>query len=258
MGKYAIVSDIHSNIEALGEVLKDIDSRGVDEIVCLGDVVGYGPNPIECTDLIMEKCKWSLKGNHDEALIHGAYAFNMRAQKAIEWTKDQLKPRFFSGSAARRRWEFLSNLDLRKEVEGRLYIHGSPRDATNEYILATEIGFGRTDKFEEIFDSFEKLLFVGHTHLPCVITDEYQATNQSELEDSTYKHEKGKAIINVGSVGQPRDRNNKACYVTVEKNGDVDEISWHRVEYDFEKTMEKINKIPALDPALGSRLKEGV
>ena len=251
---YAIISDIHSNIEALTNVLADIKSRNVDKIVCLGDVVGYGPNPIECTDLIMENCDWTLKGNHDEALIHGAYAFNMRAQKAIEWTKEQLKPRFFSGSAARRRWEFLSNLELRHEEDGVMYIHGSPRDATNEYILATEIGFGRTDKFEEIFDSFEKMLFVGHTHLPCVITDKYESTNQSELDDSQYVHKEGKAIINVGSVGQPRDRNNRSCYVTV----DGDTIRWHRVEYEFEKTMEKINKIPALDPALGSRLKEGV
>jgi predicted phosphodiesterase len=94
---YAIISDIHSNIEALTEVLKDIDTAGIKDILCLGDVVGYGPNPLECTDTIMQRCKITLKGNHDEALVHGAYAFNMRAQKAIDWTRDQLKPGFFSG-----------------------------------------------------------------------------------------------------------------------------------------------------------------
>ena len=101
---YAIVSDIHSNIEALSVVLDDIEKLGITDILCLGDVVGYGPNPLECVDLIMERCKVTLKGNHDEALVHGAYAFNLRAQKAIEWTRDQLKPGFFSGSAVRRRW----------------------------------------------------------------------------------------------------------------------------------------------------------
>ena len=100
---FAVISDLHSNIEALTKVMEDIESIGVTDIVCLGDIVGYGPNPLECVDLVMQKCRYSLKGNHDEALVHGAYAFNLRAQKAIEWTRDQLKPGFFSGSAVRRR-----------------------------------------------------------------------------------------------------------------------------------------------------------
>ena len=251
---YAIISDIHSNTEALTKVLAHIDGQSnVEKIVCLGDVVGYGPNPRECTDMIMDRCSWTLKGNHDEALIHGAYAFNMRAQKAIEWTKDQLKPRFFSGSKTKKRWEFLSNLPLRHEESGNLFIHGSPRDATNEYILASEIGFGRTEKFDEIFEAFENLLFVGHTHLPCVINDDYEAINASDMDDGKYTHEEGKAIINVGSVGQPRDQNNNACYATV----DGDTVTWNRVEYDYEATIAKIEKINALDPALGTRLRDG-
>ena len=251
---YAIISDIHSNIEALGEVLKDIEKRGVKDILCLGDVVGYGPNPLECTDLIMTRCKLSLKGNHDEALVHGAYAFNMRAQKAIDWTRDQLKPGFFSGSAVRKRWEFLTNLALRHEDGPVLFIHGSPRDPTNEYVLATEIGFGPTEKFEEIFASFKKLLFVGHTHLPCVITDEYESKTSAELENAWTYPGKGKAIINVGSVGQPRDRDNRASYVTV----DGDKVEWHRIPYDFATTMNKMDKISQLDQALAARLKEGI
>ena len=255
---YAIVSDIHSNIEALSVVLDDIEKLGITDILCLGDVVGYGPNPLECVDLIMERCKVTLKGNHDEALVHGAYAFNLRAQKAIEWTRDQLKPGFFSGSAVRRRWEFLTNLPLRHNVEetGDLLIHGSPRDPTNEYILATEIGFGRTEKFEEIFASFDRMLFVGHTHMPCVITDEYETKTSTDLGDSYEFPDMAekKVIVNVGSVGQPRDRDNRASYVVV----DDTKITWRRLEYDFEKTAAKIEAIAQLDAALAARLKEGI
>ena len=255
---FAIVSDIHSNIEALEGVLADIDSLGIDEIYCLGDVVGYGPDPTVCVDLIMERCTVTLKGNHDEALVHGAYAFNLRAQKAIEWTRDQLKPGFFSGSAVRRRWEFLTNLPLRHVVEetGDLLIHGSPRDPTNEYILATEIGFGRTEKFEEIFASFERMLFVGHTHMPCVISDKYETKTSSELNNK-YNYPdmcEQKVIINVGSVGQPRDRDNRACYVVV----DGDTVSWRRVEYDIDKVVARMEQIAQLDAALSARLKEGI
>jgi predicted phosphodiesterase len=253
---FAIISDIHSNIEALTTVLADIDAQGVTDIVCLGDVVGYGPNPLECVDLIMQRCRLTLKGNHDEALVHGAYAFNLRAQKAIEWTRDQLKPGFFSGSAVRRRWEFLTNLPLRHEEGPDLLIHGSPRDPTNEYILATEIGFGPTEKFEEIFAGFERMLFVGHTHMPCVITDKYETKTSTELSNSYSFPDlcERKAIINVGSVGQPRDRDNRACYVVV----DGQKITWRRLEYDFEKTAGKIDQIAQLDAALAARLKEGI
>ncbi len=253
---YAIISDLHSNIEAVSVVFEDIESLGITDIICLGDVVGYGPSALECVDLVMQKCRVTLKGNHDEALVHGAYAFNLRAQKAIEWTRDQLKPGFFSGAAVRRRWDFLTNLPLRHEEGPNLYIHGSPRDPTNEYILATEIGFGPTEKFEEIFSQFEKFLFVGHTHMPCVITDQYETKTSAELDNKyTFPHMAEKqVIVNVGSVGQPRDRDNRACYVVV----DGDTITWRRVEYDIEKTVARMEQIAQLDAALAARLKEGI
>ncbi len=253
---FAVVSDLHSNIEALRVVLEDIESLGVTDIICLGDVVGYGPQPLECVDLVMSKARVCLKGNHDEALVHGAYAFNLRAQKAIEWTRDQLKPGFFSGSAVRRRWEFLVNLPLRHEEGPDLFIHGSPRDPTNEYILATEIGFGPTEKFEEIFAGFERMLFVGHTHMPCVITDKYETKTSAELENKYVYPDMAdqKVIVNVGSVGQPRDRDPRACYVVVDDNT----VTWRRLEYDIEKTVNAMEAIAQLDAALAARLKEGI
>jgi diadenosine tetraphosphatase ApaH/serine/threonine PP2A family protein phosphatase len=253
---FAIISDLHSNIEALTKVFEDIESLGITDVVCLGDIVGYGPNPLECVDLVMQKCRFSLKGNHDEALVHGAYAFNLRAQKAIEWTRDQLKPGFFSGGAVRRRWEYLTNLPLKMAEGPDLFIHGSPRDPTNEYVLATEIGFGPTEKFEEIFASFERMLFVGHTHMPCVITDKYETKTSAELENKYVYPDMAdqKVIINVGSAGQPRDRDNRACYVVV----DGETVTWRRVEYDIEKTVARMEQIAQLDAALSARLKEGI
>ncbi|MBL4848407.1 MAG: metallophosphoesterase family protein [Planctomycetes bacterium] len=253
---FAVISDLHSNIAALEVVLQDIESLGVTDIICLGDVVGYGPQPLECVDMVMEKARVCLKGNHDEALVHGAYAFNLRAQKAIEWTRDQLKPGFFSGAAVRRRWEFLTNLPLRHEEGPDLFIHGSPRDPTNEYILATEIGFGPTEKFEEIFASFERFLFVGHTHMPCIITDKYETKTSTEL-NNVYEFPdmaEHKVIINVGSVGQPRDRDNRACYVIV----DGSTVKWRRCEYNIERTTKVMDSIAQLDQALSARLKEGI
>ena len=137
-----------------------------------------------------------------------------------------------------------------------MFIHGSPRDPTNEYILATEIGFGPTEKFEEIFAGFERMLFVGHTHMPCVITDKYETKTSTELENKYVYPDMAdqKVIVNVGSVGQPRDRDPRACYVVV----DGDTISWRRVEYDVEKTVARMDSIAQLDAALSARLKEGI
>ena len=253
---FAVISDLHSNIESLRLVIEDIESQGITDIICLGDVVGYGPQPLECVDLVMEKCRVVIKGNHDEALVHGAYAFNLRARNAINWTRDQLKPGFFSGTLVRKRWEFLCNLTLRHEEGPDLFIHGSPRDPTNEYILAHEIGFGPTEKFEEIFASFKHILFVGHTHMPCIITNKYETKTSTEL-DNVYTYPdmaEKKVIINVGSAGQPRDRDNRACYVVVDDN----KVTWRRVEYPIEKTVALMEGIAQLDAALSARLKEGI
>ena len=101
---YAVISDIHSNLAALTAVLADLDALGVRDVRCLGDVVGYGPDPLECVDLVLARAQVVVRGNHDEALVHGAYGFHLRAKEAIDWTRDQLKPGLLSGPAVRRRW----------------------------------------------------------------------------------------------------------------------------------------------------------
>lgn len=252
---FAIVSDIHANIAALEAVLADIDGLGVRRIVCLGDVVGYGPDPVPCAERIMARCKWTLMGNHDIALFEGSAGFNPSARGAIDWTRDLLFSAAERDPAARRRCRFLRDLPLQHEEGGNLFVHGSPRDPWREYIFPDEARLPKArKKFREIFPRFERFLFVGHTHIPCVITEEGFVATSTELGNQWKRPPGVKAIVNVGSVGQPRDRDSRACYLVVEG----DSVVWRRVTYDVQATVGRIHANPVLDPALAVRLKKGV
>lgn len=261
----AIVSDIHANIEAFEAVLKDIDQKGIkrEEIICLGDVVGYGPNPAECVE-IARQFKFVLMGNHDEAMLYNAIGFSEMAKEAIEWTRRQMKPQWFSTSSKKTHWKFIADLPTTRTEQDILYVHGSPREPTTEYILKndTEMIMGSpSDKLVQIFNMFPRLCFVGHTHEPGVITAEvspagapvYKFITPAEMNYSFELEDNKKYIINDGSVGQPRDGDNRACYVTI----DGKTLNYHRVQYDYTATMNKIFKIPELDRRLGERLATG-
>ncbi len=250
--KLAIISDIHSNIEALRKVLDDIANRGLSEILCLGDVVGYGPDPVECTDLIKEHARFTVMGNHDEAMIKGPIGFSAIARGAIEWTKQSMKISLFNRDEMQPRWDYLEKLGLRQTEDEFLYVHGSPREPTTEYIFEAEAAHGPSKKWEEIFAAFKQACFIGHTHLPCVIEEDLKTFRPVE-QDASYTLGDKKAIINVGSVGQPRDGDNRACYVEFDGKKSI----FHRVAYEFEKTKEKIEAVPELDDRLGARLVEG-
>ena len=250
--KIAIVSDIHSNLEAFETVLDHIASRGIDEILCLGDVVGYGPNPIECIDIVREKSRFVIMGNHDEAMVKGPIGFSTIARGAIDWTKTVMKVNLFNRDQMQGRWDYLEKFPLRKREEEFLYVHGSPREPTTEYIFQAEAAQGPSQKWTEIFSAFKRAVFVGHTHLPCIIEEDLKNYKPSEI-DGKYRIGKKKAIINVGSVGQPRDGDNRACYVEF----DGSETLFHRVPYKFEVTKEKIEAVPELDNRLGARLAAG-
>ena len=163
----AIISDIHSNLEALQAVLADIKSQGITEIYCLGDVVGYGPNPRECIDLVMD-CKIVLMGNHDQGAMFDPDGFNASAERAIFWTRAQLE----SGSEPRplreKRWEFLAERPRSHRENGYLYVHGSARNPLNEYVFPEDVYNQR--KMERIFALVERYCFQGHTHVPGVFT----------------------------------------------------------------------------------------
>lgn len=250
---HAIISDIHDNQEALEAVLADIRRQGIQRIICLGDVVGYGPDPEACIDLVAKNCEWCLSGNHDYAVLTEAAHFNPIAAEAIDCIRERLKPRFADMyNRKHARWRFLESLLLRKQEGDTLYVHGSPRDERNEYITPFDVAYGETPKIVEIFDQTPRLLFVGHSHLPGVITDKFQFITPAEM-DYRFPLRNGKLIINVGSVGQPRDGDNRACYVTVTD----DELRYHRLVYDYQTTMKKIYDLACINHYCADRLAMG-
>ncbi len=250
--KRALISDIHGNLEALQAVMADIDAIGVDDIFCLGDIIGYGPNPCECLDTVMRRCKRTILGNHDQAALFDPDGFNPMALKAIYWTRDQLDAGNGSQTQINARWDFLGELPRFINDEPYRFVHGSPRDPTNEYVFPEYVY--DTRKMEILFGKIDQYCFMGHTHLPGVFTTSCEFISPEEC-DHTYPLGSTKLLVNVGSVGQPRDENPRACYVILDT--DAKAVTYRRVGYDFNATAEKIYAQPDLDNALGDRLKRG-
>ncbi len=247
--KRAIISDIHSNLEGFEAVLADIASQGITEVYCLGDIVGYGPNPRECIDLAM-KCQICLLGNHDQAALFDPEGFNTGAERAIFWTRDQLEKPTDDPELQAKRWDFLGELPRHHRENALLFVHGSPRNPLNEYVFPEDIYNRR--KMEKIFSLIEKYCFQGHTHVPGVFTEGLQFQTPEEAGHQ-YRLGGERAMFNVGSVGQPRDGDPRSCYVVLED----DLVTYRRVDYDRDKTIQKIYDIPDLDNFLGDRLREG-
>lgn len=256
---FALVSDIHSNIEALSAVFADIEKRGIEKVFCLGDVVGYGPNPIECLDLIIDRAEWCVLGNHDYAVFYEPTNFNYGAEQASFWTRDVLETED-QGAPSDRRWRFLGDLPMRHtmeidagETKAKIeFVHASPRRPINEYIFPDDV-YTNPAKVRTLFERIEHLCFVGHTHMPGVFLDEPDFYLPDELGGAYPIIEEEKAIINLGSVGQPRDKDNRASYVYVMDG----KVHFARVEYDYEATMKKILAIDRLDNFHAERLKDG-
>ncbi|HZT81150.1 MAG TPA: metallophosphoesterase family protein [Gemmataceae bacterium] len=250
----ALISDIHGNVEALRAVLEDIAQYDVEAVYCLGDVIGYGPNPRECLDLVMD-CQLAILGNHDQGAIFDPYGFNDIALRAIMWTRKQLEVPVPSRQAAERRWEFLGECPRSHKEGNRLFVHGSARNPLNEYVFPEDIYSPR--KMRQIFALVDHCCFQGHTHVPGIFVEQLEGDTYQFLapEDIDYAyHLDGQRVLcNVGSVGQPRDGDWRACYVLL----DDDTIYYRRVEYDVESTIQKIYTVPDLDNFLGDRLRDG-
>jgi diadenosine tetraphosphatase ApaH/serine/threonine PP2A family protein phosphatase len=245
----AIISDIHSNLEALHGVLNDILRHPVDAIYCLGDLVGYAPNPWECVDLAMQ---WQvvLLGNHDLAALSDSEGFGTVSRQAILWTASQLDLPTVDRNVRERRREFLTGRP-RSFLEGDfLFVHGSVRNPLHEYVFPEDIYNER--KMSQIFGLVERYCFQGHTHLPGIFMEQLQFMSPEELDD-LYRLDGRKTLVNVGSVGQPRDGDWRACYVLL----DDPIVRFRRVEYDIEKTIKKIRDNDDLDDFLGDRLGDG-
>jgi len=248
---FAIISDIHSNLTALTAVLDDIERRGVKEVFCLGDIVGYGPEPRECLDLIVERHIASIMGNHDHAVFYEPTNFNTGAERASYWTRSILEQETDKEKRIMR-WSFLGRLPIRIQMDNILMIHGSPRRPVNEYIFPDDI-YTNSSKLLAIFEKVQHICFVGHTHVPGVFLDDPDFYAVDELDYTYPITQKERAIINVGSVGQPRDQDTRASYVVVNEK----KVDFVRVAYDLEVTVAKILANPQLDDFEGERLRDG-
>jgi len=249
----AIISDLHSNMEALQAVLADIAEQGADDIVCLGDVVGYGPEPEECIDLTEKTARFCISGNHDYAVLTRAERFNPLAEEAVDYTRRILKPGLLSVGRKRARWAYLENCPTRIREGDVLYVHGSPRDDRNEYILESDIAFGNFEKIREIFELTPRLLFVGHSHWPGIIGPDMGFLHPEDNGFEFPIQPDTKYLINVGSVGQPRDGDNRACYALFESG----RIIYRRVRYDFRATMAKMERVGPISKEAAGRLELG-
>jgi diadenosine tetraphosphatase ApaH/serine/threonine PP2A family protein phosphatase len=237
----AIISDVHGNLEALRAVVSDMHQHKAEELYCLGDAVGYGPNPGECLDILMN-AQVFLLGNHEEAMLEEPTDFTPEATVAARWTRQEIR-REQEGADPAKRISFIHTLPTTHEDADCLYVHGSPRDPTKEYIYPNEAK--DSGKMWDIFRQVPRCCFVGHTHFPGVFTEQNQFFSPAAMVTG-YRLPKTKTLCNVGSVGQPRDGDWRACYVLF----DGKTIRFRRIEYDVKATIKKIKQHPELRPFL--------
>ncbi|WP_336784149.1 metallophosphoesterase family protein [Paenibacillus illinoisensis] len=236
--KLGIVSDVHSNLPAFMSVLEHMESQGVDKRISLGDTVGYGPFPNECVDLTLSHFNFILKGNHDEASYDTETAsyMNPLAKTAIEWTSKKL---------TKENKETLKNLEYGFVTEdGIMFVHGSP-EAPFQYIsrIANAI-----NAFMNPIEDFQ-IAFVGHTHVPAVWQTEDHKSAYVEPEFNTnhntiseWEHYIGteRTIVNVGSVGQPRDNDPRASYAIFDT--ETNHLKIFKIPYAIDKTVAKMQQ----------------
>ncbi len=222
--RYGVLGDIHGNLEALNGVLSDAQEAGVEKLLCVGDVVGYGASPKECLDLVRRREAVIVAGNHDWAAADrvGLEYFNADARDSIEWTRDQLsKPEV----------EYLGGLPLLIAHEDITLVHSSP--FSPEYFDYLQTLYDVRLAFDHMRT---RICFVGHSHVPVMFlsTDPVDYFLRPELDLPPDKH----VIINVGSVGQPRDLDPRACYAVYDT--EKARVSIRRVEYDMHAASERM------------------
>ncbi|MCH7786187.1 MAG: metallophosphoesterase family protein [Chloroflexi bacterium] len=239
-----IVSDVHSNLEAFQSVIDDAEARGgFDQVWSLGDLVGYGPDPSACIDLLRQYDHRAVAGNHDLASVGklSLEAFNPHAAAANRWTAAQLSPE---------QTDYLGGLELKLELDEFTVVHGSPRDPIWEYVVSVAAAVASFLHF----DTYWCLL--GHSHIPFVCRPaEAGAVFLDFPLDAPVALSDERVIINPGGVGQPRDGDPRASYAIYDS--DAATVAHHRVEYDIPATQEKMRRhdLPQL---LIDRLSEGL
>lgn len=233
--RIAIISDIHANLPALKAVLADVDAAGVDQFVCLGDIVGYGADPQACVELVAERAATRgalvVKGNHDDAVENGVERMSKNAATAMRWTAPMLD------DGARR---FLAGLPIAEVDADRLYVHASPADPLSwPYVIDT------SDAFAAFAATEARLIFVGHTHVPALFhtlagalytgkTLSFWPEGQAEVPISPIR----RYLAVVPAVGQPRDGNPTAGWGLYDDAAGT--FTWRRVVYDVASAQERI------------------
>lgn len=227
--KYGFFSDVHANLEALRACIIDFRAEKLDKLFFLGDAVGYGPNPDECVKLINDIAEVKLMGNHDYAalgLMETEY-FNQYAAASMGWTKNSISEKTI---------EIMSDFELTRVIDDFLLVHSSPREPENwHYILDMEDA-------EENFDFFtQKLCLLGHTHRPYIVFK--SETGEAILSKETEEVIKGeyRYLVNIGSVGQPRDGDPRSCYLIFDNK--ENSIRLKRVQYDVRSTQKVMAEI---------------
>jgi predicted phosphodiesterase len=241
---YAVISDIHGNLEALETVLDDLPD-GAERIYCLGDVIGYGANPNECCDLVRKRGMPMITGNHDLAvtdLSTDLSWFNPIAAAAIEWTREQLTEENarFLRERPRMMWE-----------GSTLFVHGSVRDP-DEYILNGMVAQENLEVLKRDYPD-ARICFFGHTHIKTVAPS---PDGPAAAPDALDLSAGGPYLVNPGSVGQPRDGDTFASYVLVEDAQDTIRVAYRFVEYDIGKAQARI-RAAGLPSMLADRLAQG-
>ena len=237
----AVVSDVHSNLAALEAVLAAIDAAPPDEIWCLGDVVGYGPRPNECCEIVESRANVCLGGNHDLAVRGTIDLDEFRGDAAIaaRWTRDVLS----DGARA-----FLDRLEPQDERDGVALYHGSARDPVWEYVLSEEAAAAT------LAVSPRPLVLVGHSHVALEIAWGDDLLTGGLAPAGTTVEARGRVLLNPGSVGQPRDGDPRAAYLLLDL--ERKRASFHRTDYDVERTQAEMRAV-GLPEALAARLTHG-
>jgi predicted phosphodiesterase len=255
--RYAVISDIHANLEALQVVLDDIDGQNVDSVVCLGDIVGYYANPNECAELCRSRSFLCLRGNHDDAVVGicGIEDFNPIAQEALLWTECRL-------TSENKEW--LSRLPEQALVDDRfLAVHGSPLHPY-DYIFSLAGAAQAFDIMASLYPGVN-ICFFGHTHQRALYSYDYRTTQEFPEQGLEYPEQDSEQrtapefdltaerlyLINPGSIGQARDGKPGASYLIFDV--DKNTIAYRHVPYDFNQTQRKV-AAAGLPPMLAERL----
>ena len=241
--RFAVITDIHANLEAIEAVLKEIDGINIDQIFSLGDIVGYNANPNECVDIIREREIVSVLGNHDAAIcgLEDAWFFRAAARQAAEWTKERLRDdnkKFLS--------QLPEEMTFNKVCLG---VHGSPT-SKDDYIIDW---LDAMRQLEYLEGRAIDICFFGHSHRPAIFSE--KGSNHCLETSKVHTLNAGnRYFINPGAVGQPRDKDWRAAFCVVDSDSAT--VEFHRVPYDIDKCCEKLRHA-GLPQELARRLKKG-